>query len=113
MREWNCAGVAGIAEVASAAYDDASQFDAKSPYFDAKSDPAKARWQHVDVKHLATTPLLSLKSMRTRPELASMTLLKPGSRLSITPVTKAEWDAVIAALVELGAKPAISKLVKA
>ena len=106
-------GVAGIAEVASAAYDDASQFDAKSPYFDAKSDPAKARWQHVDVKHLATTPLLSLKSMRTRPELASMTLLKPGSRLSITPVTKAEWDAVIAALVELGAKPAISKLVKA
>ena len=54
-------GVAGIAEVASAAYDDASQFDAKSPYFDAKSEPASPRWQHVDVRHLATTPLLSLK----------------------------------------------------
>ena len=104
-------GVAGIAEVASAAYDDASQFDSKSPYFDAKSDPANARWQHVDVRHLATTPLLSLKQMRARPELASMQLLKPGSRLSITPVTRQEWDAVIAALVELGAKPEIRQLV--
>jgi len=106
-------GVAGIAEVASAAYDDASQFDAKSPYFDAKSDPARPRWQNVDVKHLATTPLLSLKAMRARPELASMLLLKPGNRLSITPVTRAEWDAVIAALVELGAKSSIAKLVPA
>ena len=106
-------GVAGIAEVASAAYDDASQFDASSPYFDAKSDPAKPRWQHVDVKHLATTPLLPLKAMRTRPELATMVLLKPGSRLSITPVTPQEWRAVIAALVELGAPPSIAKLVAA
>ena len=106
-------GVAGIAEVASAAYDDASQFDKASPYFDAKSDPAKPRWQHVDVRHLATTPLLSLKDMRTRPGFATLVLLKPGNRLSITPVTKAEWDAVIAALVELGAKPSIAKLVKA
>ena len=104
-------GVAGLAEVASAAYDDASQFDPKSPYFDAKSDAAKPRWQHVDVKHLATTPLLSLKQMRMRPELATMALLKPGSRLSITPVTPVEWHAVIAALVELGAKPEIAGLV--
>ena len=65
------------------------------------------------MKHLATTPLLSLKAMRARPELASMLLLKPGNRLSITPVTRAEWDAVIAALVELGAKSSIAKLVPA
>ena len=105
-------GVAGIAEVASAAYDDASQFDARSPYFDAGSDPARPRWQHVDVRHLATTPLLSLKDMRVRPELATMQLLKAGNRLSITPVTADEWQAVIAALIELGAPPAIAKLVK-
>ena len=104
-------GVAGIAEVASAAYDDASQFDPQSAYFDPKSDPASPRWQHVDVRHVATTPLLSLKAMRARPELASMQLLKPGSRLSITPVTRQEWDAVIAALVELGAPPEIRQLV--
>jgi predicted RNA-binding protein with PUA-like domain len=106
-------GVAGLAEVASAAYPDASQFDAGSPYFDAKSDPAQARWLNVDVKHLATTPLLSLKAMRARPELASMALLKPGSRLSITPVTAHEWQAVVAALVELGAPPDIRQLVAA
>ena len=99
--------------MASAAYDDASQFDAKSPYFDARSDPARPRWQLVDVRHLATTPLLSLKAMRARPEFAAMVLLKPGSRLSITPVTPDEWRAVIAALVELGAKPSIATLVAA
>ncbi len=103
-------GVAGIAEVASAAYPDASQFDAKSPYFDAKSDPAKPRWLHVDVHHVATTPLLSLKQMRERPELATMLVLKPGNRLSITPVTADEWRAVIAAMTELGAEKAIRKL---
>ena len=106
-------GVAGIAEVASAAYDDASQFDAQSRYFDPRSDRARPRWQHVDVKHVATTPLLSLKAMRTRPELATMALLKPGSRLSITPVTPDEWRAVIAALVELGARPSLARLVAA
>jgi predicted RNA-binding protein with PUA-like domain len=106
-------GVAGLAEVASAAYDDASQFDPASPYFDAKSDAARPRWQHVDVRHVATTPLLSLKRMRERPELATMQLLKPGSRLSITPVTPEEWQAVIAALVELGADANLADLTSA
>jgi predicted RNA-binding protein with PUA-like domain len=36
--------------------------------------------------------------MRQRPELATMQLLKPGNRLSITPVTAAEWAAVTALL---------------
>ncbi len=103
-------GIAGLAEVASAAYPDASQFDAKSPYFDAKADPAKPRWLHVDVHHRATTPLLSLKAMRERPALAGMQVLKAGNRLSITPVTPEEWRAVIDALVELGADKAIRKL---
>ena len=103
-------GVAGIAEVASAAYADASQFDKTSPYFDAKSDKANPRWLHVDVTHVATTPLLPLKRMRERPELATMLLLKPGNRLSITPVTEDEWQAVIGALVELGADKALRKL---
>ncbi len=105
-------GVAGIAEVASTAYDDASQFDPQSAYFDARSDAARPRWQHVDVKHLATTPLLPLKAMRLRPELCTMQLLKPGSRLSITPVTADEWQAVVAALIELGAPTSTASLVK-
>jgi predicted RNA-binding protein with PUA-like domain len=105
-------GIAGIAQVASAPYEDASQFDPESPYFDPKSDPAKARWQLVDVAHLATTPLLSLKRLRERPEFASMQLLQRGSRLSITPVIAVEWAAVLDALVRLGADPSIRGLVE-
>lgn len=91
-------GVAGLAEVASAPYPDATQFDAKSPYFDPKSDPDAPRWQLVDVKLRRKTPLLPLKRMRELAQLQTMLLLRPGSRLSITPVTPAEWKAVVALL---------------
>ncbi|HEX7638748.1 MAG TPA: EVE domain-containing protein [Burkholderiaceae bacterium] len=100
-------GIAGLARVAGAAYPDASQFDPASPYFDARSDPAKPRWLHVDVSHVATTPLLSLKEMRARPSLAGLQVLRPGNRLSITPVTPQEWTAVLDVLVELGADPGL------
>jgi len=85
-------GVAGIAEVASAAYPDASQFDRSSPYYDAKSKKTAPRWFNVDVRALRKTRLVSLAGMRTHKALASMWLLRPGSRLSITPVTPAEWN---------------------
>jgi predicted RNA-binding protein with PUA-like domain len=91
-------GVAGIAEVCSEAYPDATQFDAKSKYFDPKATRATPRWMHVDVKLLKKTPLLSLREMRERPELAGMVVLRPGNRLSITPVQPAEWRAVMALL---------------
>ena len=91
-------GVAGLAEVASTAYPDATQFDAKSPYFDPKSQPEAPRWLLVDVKLRRKTSLLPLKRMRELPQLQTMTLLRPGNRLSITPVTPAEWKAVMALL---------------
>ena len=91
-------GVAGLAEVASTPYPDATQFDAKSPYFDPKSNPEAPRWLLVDVKLRRKTALLSLKRMRELPQLQTMALLRPGSRLSITPVTPAEWKAVLALL---------------
>ena len=84
-------GIAGLAEVCSAAYPDATQFDAKSPYFDPKSKREEPRWVHVDVRWRETTRLLSLKEMREAPEFASMQVLQRGNRLSITPVTPAEW----------------------
>ena len=91
-------GVAGIAEVASAAYPDATQFDPASHYFDAKSARDAPRWSHVDVKLVRKTRLLPLAEMRAAPSLASMLVLKRGNRLSITPVTPAEWRAVLARL---------------
>ena len=87
-------GIAGLAEVASAPYPDASQFDAKSHYYDAKSRQEKPRWYHVDVKALKKTRLLSLAEMRATPALATMRVLARGNRLSITPVSDAEWNAV-------------------
>ena len=95
-------GIAGLAEVASAAYDDASQFDSNSPYFDAKSKPEAPRWQHVDVKLVRKTRLLPLAEMREASALATMRVLERGNRLSITPVSANEWRAVVALLEKPG-----------
>ena len=84
-------GVAGFARVASTAYPDASQFDPASKYFDPKSTPAQPRWVLVDVEALKKTRLIALAELRAQPELAEMVILKRGNRLSITPVTAAEW----------------------
>jgi len=88
-------GIAGVCEVASSAYPDATQFDAKNPYFDAKSSPENPRWLHVDVKLVRKTRLLPLAEMREAPQLATMQVLRRGNRLSITPVTAPEWRAVM------------------
>ena len=84
-------GIAGLAEVASKAYPDASQFDRKSPYYDAASKKDSPRWWNVDVRGLKKTRLISLEEMRKQKPLAKMITLRPGNRLSITPVTEAEW----------------------
>ncbi|MCG2583785.1 EVE domain-containing protein [Massilia sp. TS11] len=88
-------GVAGIARIASTPYPDQSQFDPASPYFDPKATPEQPRWIGIDVQGVARMPLLALAAMRTYPELAEMVVLQKGSRLSITPVTPAEWRAVL------------------
>ena len=85
-------GIAGLAEVASAAYDDPSQFDRKSPYYDPKSKREAPRWQCLDVRALKKTRLVPLEELRAQPALARMLTLRPGNRLSITPVTAAEWQ---------------------
>lgn len=91
-------GIAGIAKIASTAYPDATQFDPDSHYFDPKATPENPRWMLVDVKALRKTRVLSLAEMRGQAELASMIVLQKGSRLSITPVTEAEWNAVLTLL---------------
>lgn len=88
-------GIAGLAEVASTAYPDETQFDEKSKYFDPKATRENPRWILVDVKGVRKTKLMSLTEMRALPQLASMVVLQKGSRLSITPVTEEEWKAVL------------------
>ena len=92
-------GVAGIAEVASAPYPDATQFDRKSDYYDAKSKRADPRWFNVDVRALKKTRLISIPELKRHKALARMLTLRPGNRLSITPVTEAEWRTITGKLV--------------
>ena len=87
-------GIAGLAAVASAPYPDETQFDPKSPYFDPKSRREEPRWMLVDVKLVRKTLLLPLDELRGQAALGDMVILRRGNRLSVTPVTAAEWKAV-------------------
>jgi predicted RNA-binding protein with PUA-like domain len=91
----NPPGVAGIAEVASPPYPDPTAFDQKSKYHDPKSDPALPRWVLIDVCYKADLKrLVPLEAMKSMPELSEMRALQRGNRLSITPVTRAEFQAI-------------------
>jgi predicted RNA-binding protein with PUA-like domain len=87
-------GIAGLALIAGGLSPDTTQFDASSAYFDAKSTRAAPRWLQIDVSLVRKTRLLSLAELRASSELASLQVLKRGNRLSITPVTPAEWQFV-------------------
>ncbi len=91
-------GIAGLARIAGAPVADSTQFDPASPYFDPRSKAEAPRWLQIDVALVRKTRLLSLAQMREEPTLATMRVLQRGNRLSITPVTGAEWAAVLALL---------------
>ena len=93
-------GIAGIAEVASSAYPDATQFDRKSKYYDPAARREEPRWMHVDVRGVEKTRVITLPELREHAALADMVVLRRGNRLSITPVTPAEWRFITARLLE-------------
>ena len=89
-------GVAGIAEVASEAYPDPSQFDEKSDYYDAASRREDPRWSLVDVRFKrALKRVVTLTELKERAALAGFALLSRGNRLSVMPVTKGQWDFIL------------------
>ncbi|HRO87005.1 MAG TPA: EVE domain-containing protein [Chiayiivirga sp.] len=96
----NCAvpGIVGIARVASAAYPDPTQFDPQSDYFDPKSTPAAPRWQMVDVAFERKLPrTISLDELRRHADaLGDFPLLARGNRLSVLPVSDAQWKTILA-----------------
>ncbi len=93
-------GIAGLAEVASTAYPDPTQFDPHSPYHDPKATREQPRWLLVDVRIRQKTRLLSLADLRLQPGLAGMQILQRGNRLSITPVAPAEWQLICDCLLK-------------
>lgn len=92
-------GIAGLAEVASAPYPDPTQFDPKSAYYDSRSARDNPRWMQVDIRGVKKTRLVSLAELRRRKPLAKMWLLRPGSRLSVSPVSPAEWRYIVTNLL--------------
>ena len=88
--------VVGIAEVVRTAYPDRTQFDKTSHHYDPASDPSAPRWDMVDIRYRQTFKAgLPLDRLRQEPKLKSMVLLQKGSRLSVQPVTEAEWTVVL------------------
>lgn len=90
-------GIVGLAEVASEAYPDPTQWDPEDEHFDPASPADNPRWYLVDVRFVKKFKKeLPLSFLRTRPELDGMELLRKGSRLSVQPVRKEEYEAVLA-----------------
>ena len=85
----------GIATVVREAYPDPTAWDPKSTYHDPKASPENPIWSRIDVKLVEIFPReLSIDELRAVPALAGMELLRRGSRLSVTPVTAAEFRTV-------------------
>lgn len=92
-------GVVGIARVASQAYPDDTQFDPDSEYFDPKATRENPRWMLVDVgfeRKLAG--VISLERIKQHAEAfgEGFPLTARGSRLSVFPVTAAQWKTMLA-----------------
>jgi len=91
-------GIVGIMQVVREGYPDHTAFDPEAKYYDPKSDPDKPRWYMVDVKykrHLKRN--ISLQELKTYADeqLKDMPLLRKGNRLSIMPVSEAEWEFIL------------------
>jgi predicted RNA-binding protein with PUA-like domain len=91
-------GVAGIVSVVKAGHPDKTAFDPTHAYHDPESKPAEPRWYAVDVKlERKFSRVITLEQLREHAgdELADLIVLRRGNRLSVTPVTKKNWDFIL------------------
>ena len=87
--------VVGSAEVVRTAYPDDTQFDKRSNHYDSASTVDRPRWDMVDLKYIEKFPSsLPLDRLRQESKLKGMALLRKGSRLSVQPVSEAEWRVI-------------------
>lgn len=90
-------GIAGIARVARAAYPDPSQFDSSSIYYDPRSTAENPRWFAVDLVYVSKLPqLIRLDKLKNLATLIELPLVRKGNRLSVMPVTCAQWQTILA-----------------
>jgi len=91
-------GIVGLVEITRAAYPDATALDPASPYYDPKSRPEQPRWYCVDVRlQRPLKRLIALAELKTHAQtLADLPLLRRGNRLSVMPVSAAQWAFILA-----------------
>ncbi len=88
-------GIAGVVRIVCEGKPDPTQFDPKSQYFDKGSKKESPRWLLVDVAWEADLKkFVTLEDLRAEPRLADLLTLRRGNRLSITPVSKHDFDLI-------------------
>jgi predicted RNA-binding protein with PUA-like domain len=93
----NPPGAAGVCRIVKEAEPDPTQFDPAATYYDPTSTPEDPRWDMVTVAPVRKLRYVPLDELRALPELAQSRLLARGNRLSVLPLTDAEFDAIVAA----------------
>ncbi len=89
-------GVAGIMNIVSRGHADATAFDRRSDYYDPGGTPAAPRWYTVDVQlQRKFKSVITLPELRAQRALAGLALLQRGNRLSVMPVSNAEWKCIL------------------
>jgi predicted RNA-binding protein with PUA-like domain len=89
-------GIAGIAEIVQEAYPDFTAFDPGNRHYDPESRKEAPRWFVVDVRFVRKFKrTIALHELRDRPELDGFALIRRGNRLSVMPVTEAQWQFIL------------------
>lgn len=89
-------GIVGIVEIVKEGYPDVTAFDPKDKHYDPKSDPDNPRWYRVDVKFVRQFKrTITLKELKERQDLGDFALTRRGNRLSVMPVTEAQWKRIL------------------
>lgn len=89
-------GIVGILKIVTDPYPDSAAFDPENPYFDPKSTVSTPRWYRVDVTFEEKfESVINLADVKRNPLLKNILLVQKGSRLSITPLNKDEWNTIL------------------
>lgn len=94
----NCAplGIVGLGSIVSESYPDTEQWKSTSHYFDPKSKKASPTWFARDVEFVEKfSRVITLPELKQERRLRDMLILRPGNRLSITPLTKKEFMRIL------------------
>jgi predicted RNA-binding protein with PUA-like domain len=89
-------GIVGIMTVVRESYPDFTAFDVDDKHYDPKSNVDVPRWYMVDIQFVSTlNRTISLTELKNYPQLEGMPLVRRGNRLSIMPVSQAQWEFIL------------------